>query len=188
MYVCLNNGSDTLQDTRTVPTTLVALLIDARQNFAGAIEQYGKILEDDAHDSEVLLALRGGVFLVSNQLELAVGDFTKCIQLLQCGSGSDHERLNTVLYSRARALQGLANYDEAIKDFEAVKGPEMNSPELLGNLASTYEVLGQVDQAIFVYDKMVEAADKSDATSYASILHRRAALSSFQISMTCASK
>jgi len=173
----LNNGSDTLQDTRTVRTTLAALLIDARQNFAGAIEQYSKILEEDAHDSEVL-ALRGGVFLVSNQYELAVGDFAKCIQLLQCGSGSDHERLNTALYSRARALQCLANYDEAIKDFEAVKGPEMNSPELLGNLASTYEALGQVDQALFVYDKMVQAADKSDATSYASILHRRAALCS----------
>ena len=171
-------GSDTLVNARTIRMTLASLFLKPvqGQNRLEAIEQYAKVVESDPEDTEALV-LRGGVLLVGEQLEESILDFTKCIQLLK---GKTHdERYNHALYSRGRAYQRMGKYHDAIKDFESTSGTDLqNHDELLSNMASAYEALGEVDKALTCYGKMINSMDKSNAEDYTSVLHRRAALCS----------
>lgn len=171
-------GEDSLRDKRVIRMTLAALLSHSGplQNYSGAIEQYRILLEFEHEDSEVLF-LRGEVYLVSDQLQPAIVDFSKCIDMLNRGESSA-TKLNRALYSRARAFQRLGDYHHAILNFESVQGPEKNSIELMSNLVSVYEATGEVEKALSTYEKLIKTMDKSDEKHYASILHRRAAICS----------
>jgi len=71
----------------------------------------------------------------------------------------------------------MGKFHDAIKDFESTSGADPhNHEELLSNMASVYEALGEVDKALTTYGKMISSMNKSDGKRYASVLHRRAAL------------
>jgi tetratricopeptide (TPR) repeat protein len=174
----LAHGSDTLRETRTLRFQLAALLAHQGpfQSLSGSIEEYSTILETAPEDTEAL-SMRGGVYFMAEQTELAVADFSHCIELLH-SQHSDDDRLRHALYSRARALQRLGKYHDAIKDFQTLQAAGMQTTELMGNYASAYESIGDFDEALSIYEKMITSMDKNDAEKYQAILHRRAALCS----------
>ena len=174
----LVQGSDTLGETHTIQFQLAALLAHPGpfQNLSGSIEEYSKILEIDPGDT-VALSMRGGVYFMAEQTESAIADFSQCIQLLNAQHSHD-DRLRHALYSRARALQRLGKYHEAIKDFKSLQAAGMQTMELMGNCASAYEAIGDFDKALSMYEKMIAITDKSEVEKYQAVLHRRAALCS----------
>jgi len=109
----------------------------ARGGYEYAVRDYDRVIEQ--RPSADLYYNRGCAFLASGELEKALADFNRSIEL--------NETWNLAYNNRGTTYARMGDFERAIADFE--KALELNASDVvaLRNRARAYQKLGQEDKA-----------------------------------------
>jgi Flp pilus assembly protein TadD len=111
-----------------------------------AIRTYKQSLRVEPNQSDIQLAL-GNVYFMEDRVEEAVAAYEKATQL-------DPNATNR--YSLAQGYLALGRYEEAERQFEAVKKLTPREPEADVGLGQTYAKLGRTEDALRAFQQAID--------------------------------
>jgi len=167
------------------------------KNFTKAIAAYDYLIELDPQNSDYYF-LRGNLHFDSQQYDLALGDFSKAIEIrptfnLYYNRGLAYGNLQqydnavqdyvkalafnpkdpNVYYYRGNSYLLLGEYKKAINDFNKAISLKPNFAEAYYNRAILYRAMGEKRKAIDSYLKFLEYADPEKMSSEITLAKRR---------------
>jgi tetratricopeptide (TPR) repeat protein len=128
------------------------------------IAEYYSTLDIQPEQAADIYCGRGIAFVARGQLDKALSDYNKALELMPCYYKAYFNR--AILFTQQR------DYESAISDFKKAIEINPTSAEGYFSLARIYEVLGRNSDAVFAYSSFIEHAPAERAQYIAPVRER----------------